>query len=334
MNQWNTALAKRIAHLALGGITRELPNKPAFIARSKADWASVRSKTPCFYGCFDWHSAVHTHWSLVRLLALLPSESWAGDIEQALQQSLTSENLQIELGYRSEHPRFEMPYGVAWLLRLGAEVETSSVMQSSPDLNALCQLATQNFRDWLSALPCAIRSGEHSSSAFAMGLAFDSAHLLADENTIALIKERAREFYADDKDAPTHFEPSAYDFVSPSLAEADLLTRVMEPEEFKNWFSRFWVHELPQPVATKDRNQGKLAHWDGLNLSRAWMLQRIANKLPRELTDKLSRSAQAHLQIGMEGLNSDSYAVTHWIGSFILYALTEVAWPTSDTRLI
>jgi hypothetical protein len=162
-----------------------------------------------------------------------------------------------------------------------------------------------------------------------MAMVHDAARQIGDQRSANRIAERALEFYGRDRDAPLAFEPSAYDFLSPCLAEADLLTRAMSQEEFGTWFDAFWESGKLVPVQTSNRQDGKLTHWDGLNLSRSWMLTRVAAHLPvaSPKKDSLRQSAADHLSLGLQGLSSEHYAGSHWLGSFALYALSEVSWP-------
>jgi hypothetical protein len=275
--------AQQLVRLILPSLHREYPTKLAHVLHGDADARPARELTPMFYGSFDWHSSVHSHWSLLRLLRLYPDAGWAIEVSATLDRSFTDSNARGELTYLEDRPGFEMPYGLAWLLQLACEAgRWRSVIAP------LESLAARRFADWLPKLSHPIRSGEHTQSAFAMGLTLDYA-------------------------APVSYEPSAYDFLSPSLAEADLMRRVLSDDELAAWLAGF----LPsvdgfRPVAPVDRADGKLAHFDGLNLSRAWMLRALGH---REL-------AEAHAAAGLAGVTDDHYAGAHWLGSFALYWLT------------
>lgn len=329
MHELTPELAHQIARRAIEGIVRPYPCKPGHILNSSVDAVPPKERTPSFYGCFDWHSAVHAHWSLARLLQISPTERWASEARSTLRKSLSSENLQTEFAFRQAQPSFEIPYGVAWLLFLQAALHDDE--ESWPkSLHDLCALAGQQFSSWLAALPCPIRSGEHSQSAFAMAMVHDAAVNIGDTATADQVRQTALDFYEADTGAPTSFEPSAYDFLSPCLAEADLMTRAMTSDDFALWFDAFWGEAEFVPVHTSNRQDGKLTHWDGLNLSRAWMLARVAAHLPSASPKRepLEQSAAEHLSLGLEGLSSEHYAGSHWLGSFALYALTCVRWPT------
>lgn len=318
----DTERAQRLADVILASLGREFPNKQSHVLASAADLAGPRRLHPSFFGCFDWHSAVHMHWSLVRLLRLFPKADFRDQARSVLDASLCTANLEAELEFRKRHPGHELPYGVAWLLTLQAELELAEP-QWADNLRPLTSLASEHFGAWLGALPCPIRSGEHSQSAFAMRLVLDAAGILGNEALAQAIGQRALEFYRGDRDAPIAYEPSAYDFLSPCLAEADLLRRVLAPDAFCAWYRVFLPGLSLEPVSTADRTSGKLAHWDGLNLSRSWMLSGIASALIDDEAgrQRLQQSARAHLAAGLQGLEYEHYATSHWLPSFALYAL-------------
>lgn len=340
---FDPARAEALVRLIVPSIGREYPNKIAHILQEDGDARSPRALTPMFFGCFDWHSAVHSHWSLVRLCRLFPRAPWIAEVASVLDRSFTADNARGELAYLSRPDRagFEMPYGMAWLLQLAAELRVavaadrragSDQAARTPDgklpwsawytaLEPLEALARERFFRWLSGLPLAIRSGVHGQSAFAMGLALDHARGAGDAELEALIVRQARAFHAGDRDGPIGYEPSAYDFLSPCLAEADLMSRILPGAEFPSWLDAFLPVIDLHPVTPPDRTDGKLVHLDGLNLSRAWMLARIAEKTP-DRRSELMRQAEQHLRAGLEGVDSPHYMGTHWLGSFALYAMT------------
>ncbi len=323
------AQADAMAQLILPSLHRAYPAQMQILMYDDGDARPPRLLTPMFYGCFDWHSAVHSHWALVRLLRLFPTASWGDDVRAALGESFTADRAAGEQSYLAGRPGFELPYGLAWLLQLDAELgEASGDAEMTgwrAALRPLVDLAAGRIVSWLQRLRHPIRSGEHSQSAFAMGLALDWARMVARGEAADVIGEQARRFYRGDRDAPLAYEPSAYDFLSPSLAEADLLRRVLEPIELENWLAGF----LPaaarwEPVAPVDRADGKLAHFDGLNLSRAWMMRGIASALPGSHPRRAGflASADEHERAGMNGVASRHYAGAHWLGSFAIYLLT------------
>lgn len=324
--------AGRLAQLVSAAIHREYPNQIVHLLRDDGEARPPRALHPIFFGAFDWHSAVHGHWALVRLVRLHPQEAWTRDLRIALAGSFTAEGAAGELAYLAERPGFEVPYGIAWLLQLDAELGEAAqggdrqMASWRGALAPLVALAGERLLAWLERLPAPIRGGEHAQTAFAMGLALDWARAQRHQALADLVVEQARAFYQADVAAPVAYEPSAHDFLSPSLGEADLMRRVLRPAEFAPWLAGF----LPRPggfapVRTVDRTDGKLVHFDGLNLSRAWMLRGIGAALagddPRR--GPLLRAAEAHEAAGMAGVAGDHYAGAHWLGSFAVYLLSD-----------
>lgn len=384
------AQGDRYVELALSCVEREYPNKIAHVLSGDADVAAPHALTPSFYGCFDWHSAVHGHWLLVRLLRRAATSGptqplWSKPARAVLARHLRGENIAKEVVYLRGAGRasFERPYGLAWLLQLGTELTElaatgdSEAMAWSQALRPLELAAVERLAAWLPKLTHPVRTGEHSQTAFALGLALDWARtprksslspvvprLLPPVTTAnpasdaipaklaALIDERARAFFSKDVACPLSYEPSGEDFLSPCLAEADLMRRVLPMSEFARWLSAF----LPlaslralRPAEVSDRTDGKLVHLDGLNLSRAWMLFGIAAALPdssqpaaastvvpttwptatpfpagisQPLKLELLRLAVAHRDAGLAALSSQSYEGGHWLGSFATYLLS------------
>ncbi|MEQ1886092.1 MAG: DUF2891 domain-containing protein [Bryobacteraceae bacterium] len=317
----DTSTAARFANLALDCVHREYPNKIAHVLSSDADVRPPRELTPAFYGCFDWHSAVHGHWMLARLARLFTDEPFAKEAVARLQRSITPENIEAEVRYLLGPNRdsFERPYGLAWLLALHAEL-TRSMPALAAILAPLEDAAFRKLSTWIAKLPYPDRSGQHANTAFALGLILD-----AKGRDAALFRERALHFYANDEPGPLRMEPSGEDFLSPCLAEADLMRRVLPPEQFAGWLRRFLpdCSTLP-PAGSPDRTDGKLAHLDGLNLSRAWMLRGIANGLPEGDLRRVSllASAEAHRTAGLESVTGEHYEGGHWLGTFAVYLET------------
>ena len=321
--------ADRFARLALACVGREYPNHPGTLLSSAEDLRPPRQQTPAFFGCFDWHSAVHGHWTLARLLGRFPDEPWSAATQAALQHSLTANHIAAEVRYFCKPNRegFERPYGLAWLLQLAAELREMDAAAPVPVavLAPLEQLCRDRLAAWLPRLTHPIRSGEHSQTAFAMGLALDWARTAGDATFAATVETHALRFYSSDTVLPVRYEPSGHDFLSPALAEADLLRRVLRPGEFANWLDT----ALPdlghlQPVVCPDPSDGKLSHLDGLNLSRAWMLDGIAAALPADypLTGQILSLCQRHAAAGLAAVTGRHYSGGHWLGSFAVYLLT------------
>jgi len=317
------------ARLALNCVRREYPNKIAHVMRSDADSRPPRSLTPAFYGCFDWHSAVHGHWMLARLARLFPAEPFASAARTALDRNLTAENLQAEAAYVAAEGResFERPYGLAWLLQLAAELRTWDDPDAARWYGNLQPVETAvvgRLSTWLPKLSHSVRSGEHSQTAFALGLCLDWARDAGDEAFKALLQSRALHFYRGDQACPARWEPSGEDFLSPSLAEADTMRRVLGQADFRMWFDAF-MPDLPYtPLTVTDAADGKLAHLDGLNLSRAWMLYGIASGLGTEdLRHRaMMRLAHEHATAGLQAVTGEHYSGGHWLGSFAVYLTT------------
>lgn len=324
------SLAERLTRLALDCVHREFPNHPVTLLFDASDVRSPREQTPAFFGCFDWHSAVHGHWTLARLARLFPSEPWSDEAVAALKRSLTPQNLSLECRFISKPGRegFERPYGLAWLLQLAAELRewnTADAHSLVAAITPLERLARDRLAEWLPKLSHPIRSGEHSQTAFAMGLALDWSRLAGDDSFAELLRERAMAFYGQDVGLPIRYEPSGHDFLSPALAEADLMRRILPRSEFSKWLERALPHGFPLfPAVSPDRVDGKLAHLDGLNLSRAWMLDGVASALadgdPRKTT--FEQSADEHAEAGLASVTGEHYAGGHWLGTFATYLMT------------
>jgi hypothetical protein len=325
------AQATRFAGWALDCIHREFPNKISHLLAGEADVAAPRRLTPAFYGCYDWHSAVHNHWLLARLARLFPDAPFADAAKQALARSLTEENLRGEVAYLQSEGRqsFERPYGLAWLLTLAQELREWDA--PPPDTFAahllpLEQAAQRRLSEWLPKLAYPVRSGEHSQTAFALGLMLDYARCANAAGFAELVAERARYFFLKDKNWPMEYEPSGEDFLSPGLAEADLLRRVLAAQQFAVWLDGFWI-DFPgglQPVVSPDPSDPKFSHLDGLNLSRAWMLKGIASGLPEQdrRVVTLRRLEESHTRAGLAAITGEHYVGSHWLGTFAVYLLT------------
>ena len=329
----DVAEAGHFAELALACLHREYPNKIAHVLNSDADARPPRELTPAFYGCYDWHSAVHGHWLLVRLVRLYPDAPFVTVARAELARSLTSENIAGEVAYLEGEGReaFERPYGLAWLLRLSAELREWEDPQGREWLAALLPLeaaAAAQLKEWLPQLAYPIRSGEHSQTALSFGLMWDWALVSGDTEMRNLLATKAGQFYSQDKKCPLAFEPSGTDFLSPCLAEADFMRRVLDRKAFSRWLGRFFPTlasddptEWLKPAVVTDRNDPKLAHIDGLNLSRAWMLDGIASALPKNdlRVNVLLIVAALHRQAGLPAVLHVSYVGSHWLGTYAVY---------------
>jgi hypothetical protein len=331
------AAAARFASLALDCVHKPYPNKIAHVLDGDADASTPRELHPAFHGCYDWHSSVHGHWLLVRLLRRFPDAAFAADARAALDRSLTPQNLTAEAAYlsRSGRASFERPYGLAWLLQLAAEVRSWNDAQARVWAGALVPLETQaaaRIRAWLPQLHYPIRVGEHDQTAFAFGLIWDWAQIAGDVEMRGLLTDAARRFYARDRDCPISYEPSGHDFLSPCLAEADFMRRVLDREHFARWLSAA-LPDIPRkptaawlaPGIVTNRADPKLAHIDGLNLSRAWMLEGIARALgPRDRrVAALQGAARVHREAALPQVTGEHYEGGHWLGTFAVYLVTQ-----------
>ena len=325
------------AKLALAGITREFPNKPMHVHTGPESARRPAELHPVFYGSFDWHSSVHGHWMLVRLLRLYPESSAAGEIRTALDRQLTKDGLAAEAAYFKvkSNRSYERMYGWAWALRLAAELTTWEDPDSArwaKNFEPLESVLVELIKDYLPKLDWPIRCGFHPESAFPLAQFLDYATAVGDEELAKLVRERARTLYGGDRDYPVRYEPSGNDFFSAGLNEADLMRRVLTPDEFQTWLSGFFpglvrgeLGNLLTPAKVSDVTDGHLVHLAGLNLTRAWTMRGIANALPEADPRRrvLEESATAHMEAGLDYVFSGHYEGEHWLASFAIYLLTD-----------
>jgi len=334
--QTETAVS-RFASLALDCVHQEYPNKIAHVMSGDQDVAPPRELTPVFYGCFDWHSSVHGHWLLVRLLRLYPQEVFTAKAEAALEKCFMPGKVAVEVRYVTHEQRdsFERPYGVAWLLQLTAELrewDDPRARRWLATLEPLEAALLKKMQSWLGKLAYPIRVGEHAQTAFAFGLFLDWARAAGHDDFHALVTRRSRDFYLADRNCPLAYEPGGQDFLSPCLAEADLMRRILPVAEYAIWLSSFMPgipadgssEWLPLAVVT-DPTDGKLAHLDGLNISRAWMLEGMSAGLPSWDARKqtLTNTVAKHKSSGLAAVTGAHYEGGHWLGSFATYLQTE-----------
>jgi hypothetical protein len=334
------AAATRFAGLALSCLHREYPNKIAHTMASDADALPPHVLTPAFYGCFDWHSDVHGHWLLVRLLRLYPNAPFATQARAALARSFTPANISGEVAHltRADRAEFERPYGLAWLLQLAAELrqwQDPRAQQWLTTLQPLESAAASRLKSWLPKLHYPIRIGEHEQTAFSFGLVWDWAGVAGDTEMRQLLTDAARRFYQNDRGCPLSYEPSGQDFLSPCLAEADFMRRVLDRAAFSQWLTAF-LPEIPTsagklwltPGVVTDRADPKLAHLDGLNLSRAWMLEGIAHGLGPDdrRTPALLATANSHRQAALPEVTGEHYEGGHWLGTFAVYLTSHAGY--------
>jgi len=329
--------ASRFARLALGGIEREFPNKLGHVMNDASEVQNPASLHPAFYGSFDWHSSVHGHWMLVRLLKLFPDLPEGNAIREVLGRHLTAANIAAEVAYFAQPNRksFERTYGWAWLLKLAEELhgwEDGDAKKWASALAPLADALEKRYIDFLPRQTYPIRRGVHPNTAFGIAFGLDYARAAGRAELEKLLVDRARAYYCDDAGYPAAWEPDGDDFFSPSLMEADLMRRVLPRPEFSRWFRRF----LPalargeqrsrlEPAVVADRSDPKIVHLDGLNLSRAWCMKGIASTLGADhpLARTLIGSARAHADATLAHVTSGHYEGEHWLASFAVYLLTD-----------
>ncbi len=324
--------------LARTCVHREYPNQISHRLESDADLRPPRELHPAFYGCYDWHSAVHGHWLLARALRVCSSASFAEEAASSLEENLRPAAIAGEVAYLRGRPTFERPYGLAWLLQLDAELHEMG-SPHAPTLGPLTKLVRDHLADWLPKLAHPVRCGTHSQTAFALGLGLDWARGRSDGELEALIEGRARTYFMADEDHPLAFEPSGEDFLSPAFGVADLMRRVLEPTDFAEWLERA-IPAIPRtggadwwaPVSPSDPEDGRLAHLDGLNLSRAFMLDGVLSALPDgdERIGALTEARDVHQVHGLRGASFHSYSGAHWLGTFATYLLTRRGIPEAN----
>lgn len=328
----NLEEANRLAQLPLDCINTEYPNRLSQTLGGDEDLKSPNILHPAFYGCFDWHSAVHGHWSLVSLLKQFPDMDNAEAIMQNLLQNISKENIEIEVSYfHGEHNKsHERTYGWAWLLKLAEELHTwdnETARTLETNLQPLTNLIIEKYIEFLPKLNYPLRVGTHPNTAFGLSFAYDYAETINHEALKFAIQKRANFFFLNDKACPMSWEPSGTDFLSPCLEEAALMKRLLPEQNFKLWLNAF----LPQlkdknytleTGKVSDRTDGSLVHLDGVNFSRAWSLNKIAEGLPEY--SHLKNIANQHINYSLPNIVGDSYEGGHWLGSFAMYALNSV----------
>jgi hypothetical protein len=328
------AKASHFAALALKCVQQEFPNKPSNEMKEVADVQTPARLHPSFYGCFDWHSSVHGHWLLARLLRLHPELPEAAQIRAVLDANLSSEKLKSEVDYLRKWPLFERTYGWAWLLKLAEELHGWSdpdAKRWSANLQPLADVIVQSYTRFLPKQTYPIRTGVHPNTAFGLAFALDYARAVGDGAFESLLAARSRAYFGSDRHYPGAWEPGGMDFFSPALMEADLMRRVLPRAEYRTWLRGFLpelAHGRPKnllyPATVTDRSDGYLVHLDGLNISRAWCMRSIAAALPAgdAMRQVLVASAARHAQDALPNVASGSYEGEHWLASFAVYLLS------------
>ncbi len=330
--------ASQFSRLALECIGREYPNKPSHVINDSTEVLSPGELHPAFCGCFDWHSAVHGHWMLVRILRLFPDLPRSEEIREALDGNLSADNIRAEADYFRQENRksFERTYGWAWLLKLAEELhrwDNPDGRRWLENLSPLVEVIEQRYLDFLPRQTYPIRTGVHPNTAFGIAFALDYAREAGRTRLESLLVERSIDYYSKDSDYPAGWEPGGEDFFSPCLMEADLMRRVMKPERFRHWLEQFLPRleegkpdNLLRPATVTDRSDPKIVHLDGLNLSRAWCMMGIVSALPPgdPMTEVLSEAAARHAGDALSHVASGNYEGEHWLASFAVYMLSTV----------
>ena len=334
----DAAQADKFARLALAGLDREYPNKPGEVLTGDMDLLPPRIMHPAFFGCFDWHSSVHGHWMLVRLLRTQPGLASAGEIRARLAAHLTATNLAVEAAYfdPKDNRSFERMYGWAWALRLAAELRLwndPEAQQWSRNLAPLEHKLVGLTEDYLPRLTYPIRTGVHPDTAFALAQILDYARGVGATNLERLVVERAKNYYANDRDYPVNYEPSGEDFFSPGLNVADLMRRVLPTDEFSRWLDAYLpglrggkLGAWQNAAEVSDLTDARIVHLVGLNLTRAWTMQGVASALAADDSRRagLEAAARIHSEAGLKYVFSGNYEGEHWLATFAVYDLTGV----------
>jgi hypothetical protein len=329
--------AEGFVKLAMAGITREYPNKTGHVTTGAADRKAPSEMHPVFYGHFDWHSSVHGHWMLVRLLKRFPDASFAAEVRAVLKRQLNAQGLVAEAAYfrEKENRSFERMYGWAWALRLAMELRSwddPDGREWAANIQPLETTITGLAKDYLPKLDWPVRCGFHPESAFPLAQMIDYARQTADNGFETLLLAKARAFYSKDRAYPSTYEPSGNDFFSPGLNVADLMRRVLSTDEFAAWLTAYLpdlaagrAGNLLTPVNVSDPTDGHLVHLAGLNLSRAWTMRGIAYRLPQDDSRRkvLLDSAANHSMAGLALVFSGHYEGDHWLASFAVYLLDD-----------
>lgn len=326
-------LASRFASIALGHVRREYPNKPDHTFAGPEDARTPSVLHPIFYGSYDWHSCVHSHWMLARLLRRFPACAVAVDIRALFDGQFVPDKVATECAYFSRPIArgFKRPYGWAWLLKLAAELTLHDDDRWARSLAPLAEIIAQRFRDFLPLSSYPVRVGTHFNTAFGLRMAADYASATKDDALAALLRETGLRWYGEDVDCSAWGEPGGDDFQSSALIEAECMRRLLSSDAFLPWFDRFLPRlaeskpaTLFQPAAVTDRTDGKIAHLDGLNLSRAWCWRSLGEALPpgdgrRAIAEA---AARLHLEAGLPHIAGD-YMGEHWLASFAVLALDD-----------
>jgi hypothetical protein len=325
------ATADRFAQIALGHVEREYPHKPGHVLAAATDLRSPRESHPVFFGSFDWHSCVHGYWMLARLLNRFSEMPAANEIRALFARKLTPEKIAGEcvLYDRPMNRGFERPYGWGWLLKLAAELEAAEDNRFAEALRPLSDRIVAHFHEFLPVATYPVRVGTHYNTAFALRLAADYGDAVRDQIFIDLLRTTALRWYGKDQNCPAWGEPSGDDFLSSTLIEAECMRRLLPASDFADWFARFLPglasgepETLFAPAAVSDRSDGKIAHLDGLNLSRAWCWRSLAISVAETDARRtiMNAAADRHMEAALAHVAGD-YMGEHWLASFAVLAL-------------
>nr|WP_322624050.1 DUF2891 domain-containing protein [uncultured Flavobacterium sp.] len=326
--------ANGLAHLPLKCLQQEYPNKLSQLLADASELGTPKQLHPAFYGCFDWHSSVHGHWSLVYLLHHFPNLENRQEIINKLTVNLSKENIAQEIAYlnKKHEKSYERTYGWAWLLKLQQELDAAASIQPfaielSKNLQPLTDLLVERYIEFLPKLNYPLRNGTHTNTAFGLNLAWDYAYTKQKTQLMATIKETALRLFKNDTNCPFDWEPSGTDFLSPCLEEMGTMQRIMPEKEFLKWLKNFAPKLFDkkytwEPGKVSDRTDGHLVHLDGLNFSRAWNFYRLAKQYPKQFAH-LKTLADTHLTFSLPAIVDGNYEGEHWLASFALHAFEE-----------
>jgi Protein of unknown function (DUF2891) len=324
--------ANHLASLPVKCLQQEYPNKLGQMLVDSTEIQNPKKLHPSFYGCFDWHSSVHGHWSLVFLLKNFPHLSQREAIIKKLQVNLSKENVQVEIDYLSKkHEKsFERTYGWNWLLKLQLELETFDepfAQELAQNLKPLSNLIIERYIEFLPKLLYPIRVGTHSNTAFGLTFAWDYALYSNNIPFQNSIKDNSIRLFQNDVNCPFNWEPSGTDFLSPCLEEMGLMQRVLNQNDFLKWLKKFAPQLFNKKFAwevakVSDRTDGHLVHLDGLNFSRAWNLYHLINTYPKQF-GHLKSLADVHMNFSLPSVVDGNYEGEHWLASFALHAYEE-----------
>jgi hypothetical protein len=320
--------ASQLAKIPLGCIQKEYPNKLNQVLGDESDLKNPQALHPAFYGCFDWHSSVHGHWVLVKLLKIFPDLSERRKIIETISRNLTCENIQQEIHYFEGefNKTFERTYGWAWLLKFAQELHDWDDPVGKnwlKSITPLAELISRKYLEFLPKLTYPIRTGEHPNTAFGLSLAYDYALSFKNSELLELILSRSRDYYLSDEGCPLDWEPNGFDFLSPCLEEANLMQKVLSKDLFQEWIQEF-IHDFSSlsPAIVSDRSDPKIVHLDGLNFSRAWCLYGISRSMDEDEKNKLIELADEHFRASFPYLSSGNYEGEHWLTSFAILSMS------------